>query len=248
VKKYQAIVFDLFSTVALWRPDRLPLFEWRGKTSHSTLGSLREFVETEVAEASFETFVDALADANEELAERRAQEFKEFPSIDRFQLALRKSGYADSAQTQTLAERLSNRHMELLAAAVEIPDAHIALLTRLFAVYPLALVSNFDHGTTARVILERDDAARFFDPVVISDEHGWRKPHPKIFADTLAILGVRAAHALYIGDSIEDDIVGAKNAGLAMAWINPRGTALPASGPRPDYEVRALPDLAHVLL
>ncbi len=31
--RYDAIIFDLFNTVAIWRLDRLPLFEWRGKGS-----------------------------------------------------------------------------------------------------------------------------------------------------------------------------------------------------------------------
>jgi len=248
VKRYKAVIFDLFSTVALWRPDRMPLFEWRGKTSHSTMGMLRETIASELGEDSFPRFVDGLAEANEELAARREREHREFPSLERFTLALVKAGFADGEETRRVAGMLSLKHMDMLAAAVDIPEPHTEFLGRMAEAYPLALVSNFDHGQTARAILHRDGAAAFFDPIVISDEHGWRKPHPSIFTDTLAVLGVAAGEALYVGDSVEDDIIGAKGAGLDIAWVNARDTELPDTAPRADYTVRAIPELAALLL
>jgi FMN phosphatase YigB (HAD superfamily) len=138
--------------------------------------------------------------------------------------------------------------MELLASAVEVPNTHVDFLGRISERYPLALVSNFDHGPTAREIVERDGVAGYFDPIVISDDHGWRKPHPSIFSDTLATLGVAADEALYVGDSAEDDVVGAKGAGLDIAWVNARGGELPAGIPAPDYVVAAIPALSDILL
>jgi HAD superfamily hydrolase (TIGR01549 family) len=248
MKEYKAIVFDLFSTIAIWQPDRLPLFNWRGKTSHSTMGALQESIESLVTEASFATFVDALDQANETLAARRASEMREITSLERFELALRNAGYAASSGTRDLAQTLSLQHMDLLANAVEIPPAHVKLLERLSSEYPLALVSNFDHGTTARRILNRDGAADYLSPIVVSDEHGWRKPHRKIFIDTLETLGVEAGEALYVGDSPEDDIVGAKTAGMDVAWVNARKIDLPAIGHDPDLTIGAIPELAEILL
>jgi len=248
VKSYKAVVFDLFSTVALWRPDRVPLFEWRGKTSRSTMGNLRATLAAELPGIAFDAFVDGLALANEELAARRAAEQREFPSLERFTLALTRAGSPDSDETRRVAALLSSKHMEMLSAAVDIPAVHTAFLARMAAEYPLALISNFDHGETARAILARDGAAMFFDPIVISDEYGWRKPHAGIFTDTLATLGIAPADALYVGDSVEDDVVGAKGAGLDVAWVNAKGTALPASAPEANFVVRAIPELADVLL
>ncbi len=247
LKRYEAVIFDLFSTVALWRPERMPLFEWRGKTSHSTMGALRDTIGEVVTAATFEEFIDALAQANETLAARRAREMREFPSIERFELALRNAGYPANAETRAIARTLSLEHMELLAAAVDIPPAHVELLARLGDRYPLALLSNFDHGPTARAILARDGAAGFFDPIVISDEHGWRKPHAKIFDDTLAALGVSPQVALYVGDSVNDDIVGAKGAGLDVAWVNPKDAALPDGIPTPDFTIPGIGVLEDLL-
>lgn len=224
------------------------MFEWRGKSSHSTMGVLQKTVEEQVTKASFAAFVDGLTEANEELALRRDQDMREISSIVRFNLALTKIGYPQATDTLRIAGMLSLIHMEQLAAAVEIPDAHVDILARLGARYPIALVSNFDHGPTARAILERDQAATYFDPIVISDEHGWRKPHANIFLDTLATLKVDPEDTLYVGDSVGDDIVGAKGAGLDIAWVNARAAALPEDVPTPDYIIGAIPELAGILL
>lgn len=226
----------------------MPMFEWRGKTSHSTMGALREIIEEQVTNASFAAFVDGLALANDELTARREQDMQEIPSIERFDLTLRKIGYPVANETRRLAQMLSLKHMEQLTNAVEIPREHVDFLARMGAVYPLALVSNFDHGPTARSILQRDGAGSFFDPIVISDEHGWRKPHASIFADTLDTLGVEPQDALYVGDSVADDIVGAKGAGLDIAWVNARSESLPDECPTPDYTIAAIPELAEILL
>jgi HAD superfamily hydrolase (TIGR01549 family) len=248
VKKYSAVVFDLFSTLAIWQPDRLPLFEWRGKTSHSTMGVLRATIEKIVTDVSFTVFVDSLDEANEQLAARRTQQMLEIPSQERFLLALSIAGYAQSEETSDLAQTLSLQHMDLLAAAVEIPPSTVEFLSELRGNYKIGLLSNFDHGVTARRILERDGATGYFDLIVISDEHGWRKPHPKIFLDTLATLGASPDDALYVGDSVGDDIVGAKGAGMDIAWVNPNDAALPDEYEAPDYVLKTVPDLAAILL
>ncbi len=86
-----------------------------------------------------------------------------------------------------------------------------------------------------------------FQHIAISAEHGWRKPHPQIFVDALAALGVEARAALFVGDSPADDIVGAKGVGMDIAWVNASATDLPAGIPAPDYIVRALPELQEIL-
>ncbi len=246
--RYDAIIFDLFSTVAIWQVDRLPVFEWRGRTQRSTLSLLRPSLESLLVDTTFDNFVDQLMMVNDELQTRRVREMREIPSHERFLRTLTYCGYPNTDETHVLAETLSCKHMALLASAVEIPPAHINFLDRLGDEYRLALISNFDHGETARDILRRDGAEEFFNPIVISDEHGWRKPHHKIFTDTLDTLELTPTQALYVGDSIDDDVIGAKSAGLSVAWINAHDSALWNDCPAPDLIVRAIPDLAADLL
>jgi len=248
VKKYRAVLFDLFGTVALFQPDRLPLFEWQGKTSRSTMGGLRAVIEQKLPDVPFASFFSTLSEVSHELGEARTRELREFSSAHRFALTLMRAGLPDAPQTLALAEELCLAHMALLAAATEIPATHVALLNRAREQHSVALVSNFDHGPTARGILRKGGIEEQFQHVVISAEHGWRKPHPQIFVDALAALGVEARDALFVGDSPVDDIVGAKGVGMDVAWVNASAVDLAQGIPMPDYIVRAIPELQHLLL
>jgi len=247
VKRYRAVLFDLFGTVALFNGEKLPLFEWNGQTSRSTLGGLRTVYEQKVPAVPFASFFTALTDVSRELGDARAREKREFSSAYRFTLTLVRAGLPDSPATRRLAEELSLAHMALLAGATEIPPAHASLLRHARERYGVALVSNFDHGPTARRILRRGGVEDHFQCITISEEHGWRKPHPQIFTDTLSALGAEPEEALFVGDSSQEDIVGAKGVGMDMAWVNALNAALPAGIPAPDYTVRAIPELQRIL-
>jgi putative hydrolase of the HAD superfamily len=247
VKKYRAVLFDLFGTVALFDHQKLPLFEWDGKISHSTMGRVRLLIEEQVPALPFAHFYANLLDVSRELGEIRTREMIEFSSVYRFSLALQRTGRDDSPATTKLAEALSAAHMALLAAATAIPAAHVALLTRVYQHHHVALVSNFDHGPTARRVLQQAGAHAHFHNITISAEHGWRKPHPKIFTDVLVALGEKPGQALFVGDSPHDDISGAKSVGMDVAWVNADGGALPSAVAAPDYIVRAIPELEKVL-
>lgn len=246
-KSYHAVLFDLFGTVALFDPGKLPMFEWNGRRSRSTLGRMREVVADLLPGLSFERFHAAITEVNAELHEIRTTEMREIASAERFRRTLLRAGLSDVPETARSAETLSLAHMDLLAAAVAVPPAHVRLIARVRERYRVGLVSNFDHGPTARRVIESGGVAGSFEATVISAEHGWRKPHRKIFLDALARLDVAPDAALFVGDSPHDDVAGAQAAGLDVAWVNAAAATLPAGCPRPRYEVRAIPELADLL-
>jgi len=247
VRRYRAVLFDLFGTVALFRQEKLPVFEWEGKSSRSTMGKLRAVIEQKLPQIPFPQFFAAHTDVSRELGETRTREMREFPSAHRFALVLARVGLDDSVRTRQLAQELSLAHMQLLAAATDIPIAHREFLADTQQRYRVALVSNFDHGATARHILQRDEAVYYFEHIVISDEHGWRKPHARIFTDALAALGVEPRDALFVGDSPHDDIRGAAGVGMDVAWVNAQDAPLPDGFPAPHCVIRAIPELRPVL-
>ncbi|MBN8209665.1 HAD family hydrolase [Bacillus sp. NTK071] len=57
-----------------------------------------------------------------------------------------------------------------------------------------------------------------FDSVHISQEEGVKKPDPEIFRRALGRLNVQPDEAVYVGDHHENDIIGAKSAGLKTIW------------------------------
>jgi HAD superfamily hydrolase (TIGR01549 family) len=195
----------------------------------------------------FEQFFSALSDVSKELADERARSLREFSSLHRFTQTLLRAGFSASPETDSLAEQLSLAHMEILSRATAVPEEHEDFLARVGKSYAVALVSNFDHGLTARKVLQNGRVEGHFQHVVISDEHGWRKPHPQIFTDALSALHVKSDAALFVGDSPQDDIVGAKAVGMDVAWVNAQAVELPDWAPAPEYIVSAIPDLKKIL-
>ena len=93
MKPYRAVIFDLFNTVALWQPDRMPRFTWRGETRPSTLGVLRELLAEAVPSLAFDDFYDAFERANSALAREREVTLREIPSRERFSRTLIEAGF-----------------------------------------------------------------------------------------------------------------------------------------------------------
>ncbi len=58
--------------------------------------------------------------------------------------------------------------------------------------------------------------------------------------------GIDAADAVYVGDSLVDDVAGARAAGMRAVWVNRSGAANPTAIV-PDAEVRSLLDIGDVL-
>jgi putative hydrolase of the HAD superfamily len=82
---------------------------------------------------------------------------------------------------------------------------------------------------------------------VVSIDFGRRKPHPAIFLEAVRRLDATPATALFVGDSLGDDVGGARAAGLDSVWINWSGAPPPADAPQPTYTIRALTELRGVL-
>lgn len=58
------------------------------------------------------------------------------------------------------------------------------------------------------------------DAIVDSRTHGYVKPHPTIFEAALDRLGVRAPSAVMVGDSIEEDVEGARALGMHAILVD----------------------------
>ncbi|MEM3824149.1 MAG: HAD family hydrolase [Candidatus Bathyarchaeia archaeon] len=85
--------------------------------------------------------------------------------------------------------------------------------------YKLGLISNFTYAPVIYAGLRRVGISNFFDVILVSDAFGWRKPHARIFEEALKRLGIRAEEALYVGDSPEEDIKGAKQLGIKTVFV-----------------------------
>ena len=103
------------------------------------------------------------------------------------------------------------------------------------------VVSNADDDHLNRALMRNNLA---FSVVVSSESARSYKPAPEIFHEGLRLIGSRPEETLYVGDSQDDDIVGARRAGIKVAWLNRKGEALKPHIPEPHYEISSLQDIS----
>ena len=81
----------------------------------------------------------------------------------------------------------------------------------------LVVVSNWD--VSLHQVLEEVGIAPLLDAVLTSAETGARKPNPAIFELALELAGVSRQEALHVGDSVREDVAGARAAGIEVVLL-----------------------------
>ena len=84
--------------------------------------------------------------------------------------------------------------------------------------YKLGIVANAI-TKVSRIALEKLDLSKYFDCIVLSRDLGARKPDPEIFIYALRSMWIKGNEAVHVGDSLENDVQGAKDAGMMTVWI-----------------------------
>jgi putative hydrolase of the HAD superfamily len=111
--------------------------------------------------------------------------------------------------------------------------------------YKLALVSNAASDQAIREALNRLGIARFFDAIIISSQVGLRKPSSAVFMKALKALNVKPGEAVFIGDSMKDDITGAKKISMKTILLSRRSARVKPNVS--DAVVTTLADVVPIL-
>jgi FMN phosphatase YigB (HAD superfamily) len=247
--RFRALVLDLFDTLVRWDAERIPQLEWRGRLIRSTAPLVFPVLE-EALGARFDR--DAYLEAHDAVyreifAERAGDEDAvEVTCLERFTRTLERMGLRDGA-TAALALRLRTIHMGWVRRITAAPPERAAAVRALGPHYRLGLLSNFDDAETGHLIVQDTGVREHFDVVMISAEVGLRKPNPRIFERMAAALLLEPREILFVGDTVRDDVLGAKRAGMCAAWINRDRLPLPEGVPAPDLEIADLADLPAAL-
>lgn len=134
---------------------------------------------------------------------------------------------------------MSRRHLGLYP--------HVrAVLEELRARFRLAIVTDGQSGY-ARGELQAVGLTEFFDPIVISGDHGFRKPDGRLFQFVLDSLGVPAESALYVGNDMYRDIYGAGAVGMRTVMFDSDQGAKHYQDCTPDYRITDFRQLLHIL-
>jgi 2-haloalkanoic acid dehalogenase type II len=140
-----------------------------------------------------------------------------------------------------LAEQLNRLYLKHRFEDAVLFDDVLPTLEKLKRRYILGIVSN---GNSYPKTLGLE---HFFQFIILAQDVGIEKPDPGIFHLAVQKSGCLPGELLYVGDSQEDDILGAKRAGVRVAWFNRTNDQLQPHIPRPDYEINRLDMLLEIL-
>jgi putative hydrolase of the HAD superfamily len=118
-------------------------------------------------------------------------------------------------------------------------DVAVALMTLHGRGIRLGLISN-SHRCLAS-FQSHFELDGLISATVSSSDHGFMKPHPRIFAVALELMQVGAAESVMVGDSLTHDVAGARRAGMRGILLARGEREAPA-----DPEVTVIRSLAEL--
>lgn len=248
---YKAVVLDLFDTIVTWDPSGLESMTWRGREIRTTMPLLFPLM-TEALGDRFdqEVFAEAHYDVYQEIFTERANSEVEITCGERFERTLKRVDFAkglDNKEILELAEQLRKTHMARVRAVTKAPARRIEAVKRLSKRFRLGVLSNFDDSATGYEIVADTGLGELFEIIVISAEHRVRKPHTALFKRVLDTMKLEPHQVLFVGDTAHEDVVGAKRAGIPVAWINKHQQPFPEGIPPPEITIGDLSELPDLL-
>ena len=157
----------------------------------------------------------------------------------RFPCLFKELGLPQGPVTDELNDFLGSRYLTSLRLYDD-----VTILEMLHA-YHVGIITNgaHDEHTDSQLSKVRHlGLNKRIQSLSISGEIGVRKPHLEIFKVACERAGVLFQEALFVGDSVENDIVGANRAGMTSVFINRKSGVLTpkTTDEQPDYSISNL--------
>ncbi len=118
----------------------------------------------------------------------------------------------------------------------------------------LGVITNTISMTFAINILKEYGAYKYYQDIVTSCGCGVRKPDPEIFDIAMKRIGSTRQTTCYVGDTISRDVLGSRNAGLAMVIkidnpsVSHRDVAFRGpDAPKPDHTIEKLDEIPQII-
>jgi putative hydrolase of the HAD superfamily len=206
------VLFDVFGTLVDFEPD----------VSRLAYPATHELLCGWGWEASHDDFVAAWATASAGLEAHAAVDHGEYGMLD---VAASFAGASVPALSVERQARLADAFLTEWQLGIRPIDGVADMLGRLARRYRLGVVSNTHDPAMVPGLLERLGVRDAFELVLLSVDHGHRKPHPSIYAAAVESLGCTAGHAAFVGDTFAADFAGPTAAGMTAYLIDPAGEA-----------------------
>jgi HAD superfamily hydrolase (TIGR01549 family) len=191
------------------------------------------------------SFLEAYTQAHEKYRIIRYQKLFKVTNAIWISEALNNLGFKATPDDLSI-KTVVNAFFEDYLNSLELRPCAKKMLKKFSTDHKLGLVSNFTYAPVIYAGLRKLSISQFFNAVLVSDEVGWRKPHPKIFNEALRRLKVSAHETIYAGDSPLEDIKGAKVTDMKTVFVPSQFYSLEnlrESQKKPDMIVKNLCEL-----
>ena len=207
---FEAVLFDLFDTLVLIDDYNISLAQ--------SLLMMHTYLSRNGLDCSFGDFKSAYMIVEKEISAETAYTLEEPHFSVYVERVLASLGAKLKAQTH-LAMQAAKEFSKEFAQHISLDPQALEVLGFLHQRCKTAVISNLTFSEFAWELVERFELNRHLDLIIVSGDINLRKPHPQIFSMALQHLGVQPAKALFVGDTLETDIAGARNAGLTSVQI-----------------------------
>lgn len=233
----KAVLFDMFDTLMMIEKDHA--------FYSPALRRAYDFLVQNGVNVEFPVFEKAYVEARDELYAEADAKLEEPHFNIRIANALRDLGFKHGVSSEVVVGA-TNAFCEGFMDYVRIDEHAKAVLKKLHRRFKLGIVSNFAIPECVVKLLEKEDLAGFFDVVIVSGAVNKRKPSPEIFRKALGALGVSAEETVFVGDTVDADVEGAKKAGMKTVYIE-RRLQEDAEKACPTQKIKSLDELLPAL-
>ncbi len=204
---YEHIFFDLDRT--LWD------FE---SNSHQTLVELFDkYKLKEKGIASVDEFILLYYKINDQLWDEYRKETIDKTTLryQRFHKAFLRYEIND----EDLTKKFGDDYVYLSPLKTGLFPNTLEVLDYLKSKYRLHIITN-GFEEVQHIKLKNSGIEHYFSEIITSERAGYKKPDKRIFDYSLSLTNASVSSSIMIGDSIEADIVGARNCGIHQVFFN----------------------------
>ena len=232
----KAVLFDMFDTIMMIRKNH--------DFYSPTLMRTYRFLNKKGIDVSFDTFEKAYVKTRDELYAKVDADLGEPHFNVRVSETLKSLEYNYDVSSSLVTEATSEFCEEFMTFVYLDQDAK-TVLQALHRKYKIGIVSNFAIPECIDKLLKTHGLDELLSVVVVSAVVNKRKPSQEIFENALKALDVSAEETVFVGDTLDADVEGAKGVGMRAVYIERR--IQDAGRYKPDKTIKRLGELTSVL-
>jgi HAD superfamily hydrolase (TIGR01662 family) len=211
---FKVIIFDLGSTLLFSKEPWPPIFEQADQALVESLQRAGFSLDAQTFSNEFKTFLDSYYSA-------RGKGFIEKTTFSALSDLLKQKGIREvppAVVRQALDAMYAVTQKNWYLEADAIPTLEILLQEG----YRLGLISNTSDDENVQQLLDREGLRPLFEFIITSAGCGIRKPDKRIFQLAMDHFGTQPEQVVMVGDTLDEDILGANRMGIYSIWISRR--------------------------